>query len=437
MKKFKCRAPLCVVTLAVIGFVAPAVASADVSLPPFYEAVTKMQPVGKLGQVIKKEKIATPVPGAQAWRIAYISSDVNDRKTISTGLLVAPTTKAPANGRPVVSWGHGTTGTAQNCGPSQAVNPAVALNQYFLMGGNSWLDYGMPALEEFIKEGYVVVASDYQGLGGGGKHQYVVSATQGRDAINAIRAAGSIKETGAGKKALVYGWSQGGGTVLAAAGSPDYINQKGTAFDDIEMVGFVAMAPPDFRSMAPADGLTDAEAEKMLAGLSTTFSNNVFNFTHLAMNLWATQAAYPDRLKLSDLYTAEGAASVDEIMSNKCVHVASDTFTYTYGNDYGRLMKAKPDNAKAWADAILNGTVPAANPVAPVIVYWGSKDTVVPPVMGQLYREQMCKRGANVARVQVGDATHFGTPAASQPLYLPWVKDRFAGKPAADGCVDQ
>ncbi len=411
-------------------------AMAEVSLPPFYTAASQMKAEGKLGQVIKKEKIATTIPGAQAWRIAYISSDVNDQKTISTGLLVAPVGKGPKEGRPVVSWAHGTTGTAQNCGPSQAVNPAVPLNQYFLVGGNSWSDYGLPAIDEFIKEGYVVVATDYQGLGGGGKHQYVVSATQGRDAINAIRAAGSVKDTGAGKKALIYGWSQGGGTTIAAASSGDYIAQKGTAFDDIELVGFVAMAPPDFATLAPKAGITEVNAEQMLDGLSKTFSNNVFNFTHLAMNMWATQAAYPEKLKLNDLYTEDGTKAVDEIMSKKCVHVASDTLTYTYGNQYGVLMKSKVSNAKAWADAIVAGSVPKAKPIAPVVVYWGTHDTVVPPVMGELYREQMCKMGANVTRIQLaGEITHFGTPAASQPLYLPWVKDRFAGKPAADGCA--
>jgi hypothetical protein len=104
-----------------------------------------------------------------------------------------------------MAWAHGTTGTAQSCGPSQVLNPAVSLNQYFLVNGNSWTDYGLPNLEAFIKEGYVVVGTDYQGLGGGGRHQYVVSATQGRDAINSVRAVGSMPETGAGKKAVMYG----------------------------------------------------------------------------------------------------------------------------------------------------------------------------------------------------------------------------------------
>jgi hypothetical protein len=35
-------------------------------LPSFYQAVTKMSPAGKLGQIVKQEKIQTSVKGAQA-----------------------------------------------------------------------------------------------------------------------------------------------------------------------------------------------------------------------------------------------------------------------------------------------------------------------------------------------------------------------------------
>ena len=60
----------------------------------------------------------------------------------------------------------------------------------------------------------------------------------------------------------------------------------------------------------------------------------------------------------------------------------------------------------------------------------------MPPVMGELYRAQMCKLGGNVARVELaGEQTHYTTPPVAEPLYVPWVKDRFAGKPAPDGCA--
>jgi pimeloyl-ACP methyl ester carboxylesterase len=411
-----------------------AVVNANPSMPPFYVDVMKMTPEGKLGQVIKQEKITTSVKGAQAWKIAYISSDIAGRKTISTGLVVAPVGPAPAGGRPVMTWAHGTTGAAQNCGPSQVVDPVVPLNEYFLIGGNSWTDYGIPAVEEFIKEGYVLVATDYQGLGGGGRHQYSVSTTNGMDTLNAARAAVSMKETGASKKTVVYGWSQGGGATIALAGMPEYIKQTGTVADNLDIVGFVALAPQDISILAPAGKLDQAAADKYLQGLQKIFLDNVFNFTHATMYYWGTQAAFSN-LKLSDIFTDEGVKVTNAIYGNKCMHAASDTFNFNYGSNYASLLKKDPTNTLAWAEAMLKGGVPVVKPVAPVQIYFGSKDTAVPPMMHKLYQDQVCKLGGNVGRMQLpGEQSHFTTPGSSKPFYISWVKDRVAGKPLANAC---
>lgn len=421
-------------TLSALLCLAAGPALADPAVPAFYQSLPSLNAEGKLGEVVKTEAVPTSIPGAEAWRIAYVSSDVQERKTITTALVVVPTTPAPEGGRPIAAWAHGTTGTAQSCGPSQLLDPAQPLNQYFLVGGNSWTDYGLPAVNELIKEGYVVVATDYQGLGGGGRHQYAVAATNGRDVINSVRAAASMAEAKAGRKALVYGWSQGGGATLAAAGLTDYIAQQGTAADGISFVGFVALAPDDVGAMAPASTFDEPTAQKLMAGLAESFGANVFNFTHFSMFAWGTSAAF--NLPLEDLFTAEGARALDTILLNKCMHTAADTVQFAYGADYKTLLKAPMTNAQAWANAFVKGSVSADKPVAPVIIYWGTKDTVVPPVMGEIYRAQKCKLGANVTRVQLaGEQTHFSTPGAAEPLYLPWIKDRFAGKPLPDGCA--
>ena len=407
---------------------------AEPPVPPFYASVMKMTPEGKLGQVIKQEAIATSVKGARAWRIAYISSDISGRKTIATGLVVAPMGPAPAGGRPVMSWAHGTTGAAQNCGPSQVIDPAVPLNEYFLVGGNSWTDYGIPSVEEFIKEGYVLVATDYQGLGGGGRHQYSVSATNGMDTLNAARAAVSMKETGANKKTLVYGWSQGGGAVIALAGMSEYIKQTGTVADNLDMIGFVAMAPQDLSILAPAGKLDQAAADQFFQDFQKLFLDNVFNFTHATMYYWGTQAAFSN-LKLSDIFTDEGVKVANEIYGNKCMHASSDTFNFNYGASYATLLKQTPANTLAWVQAVQKGGVPVAKPVAPVQIYFGTKDTAVPPMMHQMYQDQICKLGGNVGRMQLpGEQSHFTTPGSSKPFYLAWVKDRVAGKPLANAC---
>ena len=78
---------------------------------------------------------------------------------------------------------------------------------------------------------------------------------------------------------------------------------------------------------------------------------------------------------------------------------------------------------------------PGLNPIAPVVIYWGNNDTVVPPVMHKLYFEAACKQGAVMSRNELpGNQTHFTTPAASEPFYVQWIDDRFAGKRVSNGC---
>jgi len=407
---------------------------ADPPMLPFYTSVIKMAPEGKLGQVIKKEKIETAIKGAQAWKIAYISSDVAGRKTIATATIISPVGSAPKEGRPILAWAHGTTGSAQNCGPSQIIEPTRPLNEYFLTDGDSWTDFGIPNGQEFIDQGYVVVATDYQGLGGGGKHQYAVAQTNGRDVINSARAASSMKEVGAGKKTVVYGWSQGGGATIAAASLPDYQALQGTAADNVQYLGFVALAPEDVAAMLPNAPADEAGATKLMNGFTQANVPNVFLFTHYVMGLWGTQAAFPG-LQLTDVLTDEGAKAVDKLSKNKCIHVLADSFNYAYGDNYKSLLKPEPSNSSAWVKAFIDGSVKPVKPVAPVVIYWGTKDTAVPPIMHELYQRQMCAMGANVGRNQLpGEQTHFTTPGVSAPMYLEWVKDRIAGKPLANGC---
>jgi hypothetical protein len=310
-------------SFALIG-VASVCEAAEVALPPFYQAIANISPDKPLGTVVAKEPVKTKIPGAEAWRIAYVSSDVTEKKTLSTALVIAPKGAPPAGGRPIVAWAHGTTGTAQNCGPSQLEDPAQDLNEYFLVGGTSWTDFGLPAATQFIGKGYVLVATDYQGLGGGGIHQYGLAATNGRDLFNSVRAVGSMGLSGGAKKAAAYGWSQGGGATIAAGTLKNYIGATGTAFDGVDFVGMVAMAPQDVAVLIPPGATEDGAANKMMAELAAAFGDTAFNFAHYAMAMWAIPSAFPE-LKFTDVFTPEGAAVLNEILSKKCMHAAGDT----------------------------------------------------------------------------------------------------------------
>ena len=404
-----------------------------VYLPRFYVNTATLSPQGQpLGKVLASEPAVSTVPGSKAWRIAYVSSDGADRRTVVTAVIAVPTAPAPAGGRRLVAWAHGTTGTARRCGPSQLPEPAQPLNQVLLPSGTSFNDFGLPAMDALINKGYVIVATDYQGLGGPGDHQYAQTVSNGRDVINALRAARDFKPAQAGERAIVYGWSQGGGATIGAAGQKAYATSKdGVA--PIDILGFVAMAPQDIGIQMPGGITTEAEASKLIEALNNQFSNNVFNFTHLVMMYWGLAAAEP-KLKLGDLLTPQATGQIDALMQRKCIHELSASFSYSYGNTYKQMLKATPSNALAWVKALQNQS-PGLKPMAPVVIYWGNQDDVVPPVMHKLYVEAACKQGAVISRNELpGNNTHFSTPAASEPFYLQWMDDRFNGKPLINGC---
>lgn len=287
-------------------------------------------------------------------------------------------------------------------------------------------------MEPLLSRGVVIVAPDYQGLGGPGKHNYAQPISNGTDVINALRAARDFKPAAAGEKAVVYGWSQGGGATLGAASLKDYL-QRGDGAAPVNILGFVAMAPEDVGITIPASINSEASAAAYLLSLNKQFSGNVFNFAHLAMMYQGLAAAEPG-LKLSDLFTPQAVGEVEGIMERKCMHELSASFSYSYGSSYTSMLKAEPSNALAWVQGIRKLS-PSTTPLAPVVIYWGNNDTVVPPIMHKLYFEAACKQGAVISRNELpGNNTHFSTPAASQPFFVPWILDRFAGKPILNGC---
>jgi pimeloyl-ACP methyl ester carboxylesterase len=426
-------ATVATIALGVGASAMPLRAEPQVYVAPFYASTSQLNAEGKpLGAVLASEPVSSTVPGSKAWRIAYVSSDGANRPTVVTALIAVPESPAPKGGRRLVAWAHGTTGTARRCGPSQIDPPAQPLNQILLPSGTSYNDFGLPAMKPLIRKGYVIVATDYQGLGGPGDHQYAQNVSNGRDVINALRAARDFAPAQASEKAIVYGWSQGGGATIGAAGQGAYAraNDGGSPID---ILGFVAMAPQDAGIQIPTGITTEGEAVKLIQALNKQFSNNVFNFTHLAMMYWGLAAAEPG-LSVSDLFTPEATTQMNSIMRRKCIHELSASFSYSYGDGFGKLLKVSPTNALAWVKALQRQS-PGLKPMAPVVIYWGNNDTVVPPVMHQLYFQAACKQGAVMSRIELpGNNTHFSTPAASEPFYLSWMDDRFNGKPVINGC---
>jgi pimeloyl-ACP methyl ester carboxylesterase len=301
-----------------------------------------------------------------------------------------------------------------------------------LPSGTTDSDVGLPAMEALLARGVVIVATDYQGLGGPGLHPYGQPISNGRDVLHALRAARDFKPAAAGERAVVYGWSQGGGATLGAASlKAELASSDGAA--PVSIIGFVAMAPQDLGILIPATVNSEATAAEFLMAFNKQFAGNVTNFAHLTGMYWGVAAAQP-QLQLRDLFTDQAADALNAIMQRKCVHELSASFSASYGTSFEPMLKPKPRNALAWVQA-LRSQSPSLNPMAPVVIYWGNNDVVVPPEMHRLYTEAACQQGAVISRIELaGNNTHFTTPAAAQPLYVPWILDRFADRPVANGC---
>lgn len=111
---------------------------------------------------------------------------------------MAPNGSPPASGRDVVAWAHGTTGIAQSCAPS-LVKKALS---------------DIPSLANMLAHGWMVVASDYPGLGTTGPHAYLVGGEAANAVLDSVHAARNLRAPAAGSRFAVWGHSQGGHAAL-------------------------------------------------------------------------------------------------------------------------------------------------------------------------------------------------------------------------------
>jgi dienelactone hydrolase len=155
---------------------------------------------------------AAVAPGAGAsWRVLYRSEkavDPADTPIAVSGIVQVPKGKAPKKGWPVITYAHGTTGIADQCAPSRDVagTPVHPYNAYIL-----------PLVTRWLKAGYAVVRTDYEGLGTPGTHPYLIGMSEARSTLDIVRAARQL-DGGISKDMVISGHSQGGHAALWAAG---------------------------------------------------------------------------------------------------------------------------------------------------------------------------------------------------------------------------
>ena len=126
--------------------------------------------VGKPGSIIRVWPLEGGGPGgANAFRILYRSTNPAGEPIAVSGAIFIPPGSPPPGGRNVIAWAHPTSGVVEDCAPS--LMPDLA--------GMIWGLAGMMA------QGYVVVATDYPGLGVPGMiHPYLIGPSEGRAVLD-------------------------------------------------------------------------------------------------------------------------------------------------------------------------------------------------------------------------------------------------------------
>jgi acetyl esterase/lipase len=156
--------------------------------------------------------------------LLYRSTGLGGSKIAVSGSLAVPRGKAPKGGWPVITYAHGTTGAADRCAPTRGYDAGHLTS------------YAYPLLRRWVRAGYAVVRTDYQGLGTPGVHEYLVGEAEGRSVLDAVRAARRVAPS-LSKRFVIAGHSQGGHAALFAA------SLAGKWVPELRLRGTVALAP--------------------------------------------------------------------------------------------------------------------------------------------------------------------------------------------------
>jgi acetyl esterase/lipase len=381
--------------LVVLSFAAVLGCAAAPLKPDAFYAPPQPVSAGKPGDVLRMEPTEGAPDGARAWRILYRSTGLKGEPQAVSALLVVPDAPAPAAGRSLVAWAHPTIGVVQDCAPSLQPNWSKTI----------------PGLDEMVKAGMVVVATDYPGLGTPGVHPYLIGESAARSVVDSVRAARNVKETAAGGRFAVWGHSQGGHAAVFTGQLA-----KGLA-PELTLVGVAAAAPA-----------TDL-ARLLEMDIGTKLGNVL-----AAEALWSWSKLYG--MPLSNVLVPDAIPVVEKVAGD-CIRSGSEGVAAFYDALPLRdgFLSVKITATEPWATVLRENSAGATPIDAPVFIAQGTNDTVVHPTVTALYAGGVCAQGTAVRYLAVPDENHFLVAFHTAKDAVAWMDDRFAGKAAPDDCV--
>lgn len=347
------------------------------------------------GTVIRTEPLGVDVPGGQAYRMLYVSQRPDGSPAASGGMVFIPDTPAPAGGRPVVAWAHGTVGMGDACAPSRAANP--------LGDTDNWLD-------QMMALGWVVTATDYVGLGTPGPELYLVKEAEVADVVNSVRAVRNIPQAQAGDQYVVWGHSQGGHSTLWSGHlAPELA-------PELTLLGVAAAAP--------AAELADI----MGAQWNTTVGWGI------GPEVLISWPYVYDSLSPDQVATAAGLRTYEQLAED-CTYdkqLLLEILALRAGGQ--QFFETNPVTVPQWEPVVREQTPPALPANMPVFMAQGTADEVVLAWPNAKLQEAWCEAGSTITTLWMGGIGHLAAATTSGPSAVAWIADRFAGRPAQRTC---
>ena len=371
---------------------APPAATAGVALPGDFGGVGPgtLIDATSLPLVDRRLKAVTTVSA----RVTYAStSGITNESTDVTGTVFAPTGKPPEGGWPIIAFGHPTTGILAECGPSRSPT---------LMNLASTILY-------FVKAGYVVAMSDFQGLGRDGDyHPYLDATTAAYNLIDSVRATRKVVPD-TSDRWLAFGMSQGAQASWAAN---ELAGRYGAGLNP---VGSVSLSPPldvsPLADLAAEGALSPDQRPAYMALLAT----------------WAKEDTGVDLDRFR-----RGVVKQKWDLMLQCEFATSDERSRALGEvTPDDLRPAAIEDANAFRDHLLRSALPRGRTTAPALVIYGGQDALIAPAWTDAALQRACEMGDVVDINLQPDKGHADIDVGST---LPWVADRFAGVPAPDSC---
>jgi pimeloyl-ACP methyl ester carboxylesterase len=339
----------------------------------------------------RRDRSGIALPHARNELVLYRSIGVRGTPVAVSGTVAVPRGKAPKGGWPVVTWAHGTSGVGNACAPTKvkAVKGAVP--------------YDRSLDESWIKAGYAVVRTDYEGLGTPGIHPYLIGRSEGRSTLDIVRAARRLI-SGVGRRVVISGHSQGGQAALwAAALAPRWtpeLRVRGTVpFAPANHLGEQAKAFPALTT--PGGGLS-ALVSLMIRGADTAYPD-----LHLGRSL-------SDRAR--QLYPQTNRRCLGGLAAGNSFGGLGVAQLLKPGADWGPLQESLSRNDPE--DLRIH---------TPVHVEQGQADSTVFPGLTASLVEELRGRGTRIGEKTWPRADHVGVIAAAGADATRWIRSRLGG----------